>query len=381
MKIISTITKSPNLKYVIFACCLLAVGLYGIGMVFFYGQESSYGVSREVPLGLLLIGYAFFVGISVGLSVIATLAHVFKFESLHYRARQIALLSFAALISAFFLIFWELGGPFQLQVLRFIVYYANFQIASPIWWMSTFYVFETPLLALELYLLIKNNEKATFWAGIVGFVLGLLAFSTLSMVFAVNEARPIWHTAGFSISFVLGAMVCGLSFLMMFMRFRIKQIQDKTVFAISNALVLFLVGISFVHLYTAVISLYGTGGYLAKNVAVLYNGPMSFNYYVMEILVGIIIPLALIIKGKFKNATLSAIAAIFIVVGAFFGRFDSVVSGQLVRVESEFIPNLALASYIPSMAEISIFVSGFGLMMLIFELGNIFFKLDDGEQK
>lgn len=378
---IGTVIKSPDFKYVILASLVTCIGLYGIGMVFFNGQEASYGVSREVPLGLLLIGYAFFVGMSVGLSVVATLSHVFKFEAYHYRSRQIALISFATLISAFFLIFWELGGPFELQVFRFVMYYTNFELTSPIWWMSTFYLFETPLLALELYLLIKGNEKAIFWAGIVGFVLGLLAFSTLSMVFAVNEARPIWHSAGFSISFIMGALVCGGSIVLLFMSFRIKQTTEKTLNAVSNMLLLLLIGILFIHFYTMIISFYGKGGYLSKNIELLLNGPLSFNYYFFEIFIGAIVPISLILLGHFKDLKLSSIAGLCAIIGVFFGRYNSIIGGQLVRVESEFVPNLPLASYSPSMAEITIFISAFGVTMFIYELGNILLKLDDGEKR
>lgn len=370
--------KIRSNNYLIVSFLVFAVGLYGIAQVFFHGQEHSYGVSREVPLGLLLIGYAFFVGISVGLSVVATLSHVFKFEAYHVRSRHIALLSFAVLIGAFFLIFWELGGPFQLQVLRFIKYYLNFELTSPIWWMSTFYVFETPLLALELYFLIKGDKRSTFYAGIVGFVLGITAYSTLSMVFAVNAAKPIWHTSQFTISFVLGALVCGgaIAILLMFLRKGKEPNREESVNAISKMIFFLLIATTFIHVWTAIISSYGDGA-LAQHINAVYNGPLAFNYYFFEIIIGILIPIALLLMGKFKSLPLAAIASVFAIVGVFFGRYDAVIGGQLIKVESTFLPQIEFSTYTPSFAEISILISGAGVAMIIYELGQIFLPMDE----
>lgn len=376
----ANLIKKRNYKFATIAVLLACIGIYGIVMVFLGGQEHSYGVSREVPLGLLLIGYAFFVGTSVGLSVVSTLTHVSSLRIFHYKSTHIALLSFATLIAAFFLIFWELGGPFELQVFRFIRYYTNFETSSPIWWMSTFYILETPLLALEIYLLVKGDKKAIFYAGIVGFFLGLIAFSTLSMVFAVNAARPIWHSAVFTISFVLGALACGVCVTLLFTYLRRKKISQDEIHNLSVMLFILLIIIAFVHIWTAVISLYQGGGALKEQMGVLINGSFSFNYYFFEIFIGLLLPFALIILGKLKHLIYSSIAAFCVIVGVFFGRYDAVIGGQLKRVESAFVPNLELASYTPTLAEISIFISAFGVAMLLYEIGNIWLKLDEGEE-
>lgn len=368
-------------KYLVTAFLIACIGLYGIGMVFFHGQEESYGVSREVPLGLLLISYAFFVGISVGLSIISTLSHVSKLQLYSFKSIHIVLLSLTFLLGAFFLIFWELGGPFQLQVLRFIRYYVNFETGSPIWWMSTFYVLETPLLALEVFLLFKGSKKAVFWAGIVGFFLGLTAFSTLSMVFAVNDARPIWHTAQLTITFVLGALTCGAGVTLLFSRLRRKSLSEENVTTLSKMIFIYLIALGFIYIWNAVITKYSTGSSLAEQMKIFTSGPLSFNYYFFEIFLGILAPMALLVIGRFKSVFFGLSASLCAIIGAFFGRFDAVVGGQLTRVESAYVPNLPYASYTPSLAEISILISGFGVALFLYEIGNWFLKLEGGEDE
>ncbi len=372
-------SKVKNNNYIVISFIIFAIGLYGIAQVFLHGQEHSYGVSREVPFGLLLVGYAFFVGVSVGLSVVATLSHVFKFEAYHIRSRHIALLSFASLIGAFFLIFWELGGPFELQILRFIKFYFNFELTSPIWWMSTFYVLETPLLALELYLLIKGDKKSTFYAGIVGFVLGIIAYSTLSMVFAVNAAKPIWHTSQFTISFLLGALICGggVAILLMFLRKDKETNREESINAISKMIFFLLIISTFIHAWTEIISSYGDG-LLAESLVAIKGGSLSFNHYFFELFLGIFIPFILLLIGKFKSLPLSALASLFAIIGVFFNRYDSIIGGQLVKVESTFLPQLELSTYAPTFAEISILISGAGLAMIIYELGHKYLPISEG---
>ena len=372
----TTIAKNKDFRLLFVALALCCIGLVGIALVFFNGQEASYGVSREIPFGLLLMGYAFFVGISVGVATIATADHLFGFHAFSKISRHLQLLAIAALLAAFWLIFWELGSPFKLQVLRFVRYYFNFAVESPIWWMSTFYLIETPLLIIELILMLKNSEKASFLAGIVAFIMGIVAFSTLSMVFAVNAARPIWNTPSFTISFILGALICGVSVIFAFVYLTKKSLNERILRNLNIFMFLLLLAVLFINFWNAVISSYGAGSYLAKNFEVFTNGNLSFNFYVFEICIGILLPMILLILSKFQNLKISFLAGILAIIGVFFARFDGIVGGQLVRVESEFLGKIEFGSYCPSVAEITIFISGIGVMLFIYALGKTFLNLE-----
>lgn len=373
--------KNKDFRLLYVSLAIACIGLIGIGMVFFNGQEASYGVSREIPLGMLLMGYAFFVGISVGIATIVTAEHLFEMKLFCKQIKHLQLLSIGALIGAFWLIFWELGSPFKLQVLRFVRYYFNFAIGSPIWWMCTFYIIEAPLLIIEFILMFKNSEKASFWAGIVGFIMGIVAFSTLSMVFAVNGARPIWHTAQFTISFVFGALICGASVVLIFIFLTRNKPRTEVVRNLSIFMFFLLLAVLFINVWTFVISSYAKGSYLAQNYKVLIAGPLSINFYFFEILIGILVPMALLIFSKFRNSQISFLAGIFAIIGVFFARFDGVVGGQVVKVESEFLGKIEYGSYIPSLAEITIFISAFGVMLLIYSLGRAFLDLEVKDER
>ena len=137
-----------------------------------------------------------------------------------------------------------------------------------------------------------------------------------------------------------------------------------------------LLAVLFINFWNAVISSYGAGSYLAKNFEVFTNGNLSFNFYVFEILVGILLPMILLILSKFNNLKFSVIAGILAIIGVFFARFDGIIGGQLVRVESEFLGKIEFGSYCPSVAEITIFISGIGVMLFIYALGKTFLNLE-----
>ena len=373
--------KNRDFRLLFVSLAIACIGLIGIGLVFFNGQEASYGVSREIPFGILLMGYAFFVGISVGIATIVSVEHLFEMKLFCKQVKHLQLLAIGALIAAFWLIFWELGSPFKLQVLRFVRYYFNFAFESPIWWMCTFYIIEAPLLIIEFILMIKGDEKATFWAGIVGFIMGIVAFSTLSMVFAVNAARPIWNTAQFTISFIFGALICGASVVLIFIFLTRKNSRTQVVRNLSVFMFFMLLAILFINIWTYVISSYSKGSYLAQNYAVLTNGDLSTNFYFFEIFIGILLPMFLLVITKFKNLKISFLASILAIIGVFFARFDGIIGGQLVKVESEFLGKIEYGSYTPTLAEITIFISAIGVMLFIYALGRAFLDLEVKDER
>ena len=65
---VSIIQKKPANIWLVLSFLVAAISIYGISQVFMHGQEETYGISREVPWGILIIGYSFLVGISAGIS-------------------------------------------------------------------------------------------------------------------------------------------------------------------------------------------------------------------------------------------------------------------------------------------------------------------------
>ncbi len=375
-----TIHNRPSPFWLVLSFVIGAISIYGMIMVFKNGQEASYGISREVSWGLLIIGYSFLVGISAGTAILGSLAHVFKISAFDVMPKRVALVSLSALIGAFFIIFWELAGPYQLQTLRLLKYYTNFEITSPIWWMVTLYMIELPLLALELYFLMSKKHNSAFFASLVGLFVGVVAYSTLAFVFASNATRPLWHSVSFQLQFIVSAVAAGVAVVLMLVAFHNQGNRYKNnVIALNKTLFLALCLMFFIDVWSVFLNSYGGDSELVKTMKLFIgNGVLSSNFYYFELIVGIVIPILLILIGKFSSTILSFVAGVGVLVGVFFSRYDNIVGGQLLSRPDSSIP-FTLHHYMPTASEISLFVGGMGVAMIVYFLGENLFELKEEE--
>ncbi len=372
------VRNKPSGAWLVLSFIIAAASIYGMYQVFLNGQEASYGISREVPWGILIIGYSFLVGISAGTAIIGSLAHVFKVSAFHVMSKRVALMSVAALIGAFFIIFWELAGPYQLQTLRLLKYYTNFEITSPIWWMVTLYMIEMPLLAIEVYFLVSHKHELAFFASLFGLFLSVIAYSTLAFVFASNATRPLWHSTSFSLLFIVSAATAGAAMvlLMIFLSGRGKLLIDN-VSALSKMLFLGLCLIFFIDTWNVFLNTYGVQSELDATMKLFIgNGPLAFNFYYLELGIGVLLPAILLAISGFKSPFLSALAGLFMIIGMFFSRFDTIIGGQLLS-RPDIHMNFTLHTYHVSNSELSIFIGGLGVAVLIFFLGEKFIDLEE----
>ena len=377
-KSIGFVQKRHNDIWLILSCVIAAVGIYGIVQVFLHGQEASYGVSREVPWGILIIGYSYFVGITLGTAVVGALAHVFKIEAFNIMSKKVALVSLSSLIAAFFIIFWDLGGPFKLQVLRLVVYFTEFKITSPIWWLVVLYASELPFLALEVYFLLSKKANSAFFASLIGSVLGLIAYGTMALVFDSNGSRVLWHTSSFALFFIISAIAGGFAvvLLMIFLNKSTKKYENG-INALSKSLFFFLSFMLIIDFWNIVINAYTSDTELGATMKLFVgDGVLAHNFYYYEVLIGMVIPIILLVLGRFKSGFLGALAGILVLIGLFFARFDAIVGGQLLSRPSNEV-GLIQHSYTVSTTELSLFICSLGIVGVVYFLGARFFNLQE----
>jgi Ni/Fe-hydrogenase subunit HybB-like protein len=121
----------------------------------------------------------------------------------------------------------------------------------------------------------------------------------------------------------------------------------------------------------------GEGEKAALDALIL--GPYAFNFWGLEIAVGMIIPLILYIRSKGLNLNMIATASALMIVGIFFMRYDLIVVGQIVPVYYELgvTDCPGLLSYMPSIHEILIVLGAFAIAVIGFMAGE---KIFDGHK-
>jgi len=360
---------------------LAAVGIIGMVNVYIKGQEASYNVTRDISWGLLIIGYSFFVGITTGLSLLSAFGHLFKFEKFHIHSRKFMWAALCSLLAGFFIIFWDLGGPFRLQVLRFVVNIVPFHWTSPIWWMSVLYALELPILIVEVLLLIANKEKLTFIASIIGFLVGISAYSNMGFVFSANISRPFWHGPFIPLFFILSAIGLGASAGIIILFVSRKTLSQEryteALTTLSKTLFIVILMMMFAKVWRTVTLLYGRQPMTYQAVKELVFGSLAFNFWFFEIIIGLVIPFLILLFSRFKSTTISLVSSICAIVGIFFMRYDSIIAGQIVPVIDIYSPQKEILLYYPSFAEITLFVSAIGVLGLLYVVGIRILQLEE----
>lgn len=358
----------------------MLIGLAAVIAVFTLGHSHVYNTSREVPWGILISSYVFFAVSCSGLCLISSLGHVFGIEQFHASARRAIILAIIMLVCGFGVIAMELEKPFALVI--YAVLSPNLE--SPIWWMGALYGVYLVVLVIEFYYCMQANRVGAFYTGLVGFILAIAAPSNLGGVFGLLSARPFWSGVFSPVYLVVTALISGTALmgLVHYLKVRCRDLDfcqhDRNyLFLLGRILALLLGILIFLTIWRFISGLYQQQEGMYEALLVLLKGPLAFNFWIFEVLLGMLIPFAMILTPSFRNPLGLTVASVLSLIGMFFMRYDFVVAGQLVPVRAGTTETLdGLLRYTPSLAELGIVVGGFALCLFLYTLAEKVFDLE-----
>lgn len=365
---------------------LLVLGVVGLGafLVAFAKGHHVMGTSSEVPWGVLIATYVFFVAFTTGLCLVASLGHVFHFALFEPLAKRALLLALVTLVVGFAVIGSELEHPVVLM--KMVVLSPNPR--SPIWWMGTLYGMYAFIIAAELFFLIKEDHGKARIFGIVGLVAAVAAHSNLGAVFALNHARPFWYGPFFPIFFMAWALLCGAAALILMVYAtdwvthdrRVREENEPLLNALGKLLALFVFTILFLNAWKMIADLYGDQASASVIAWARLTGPLFFSFWFFEVFLGIVVPLSLLLGRNRAHPPTIAFAALQTVLAAFVMRYNFVVAGQMhslkplvgtlgenIHYSPPFKGSVAgFLSYTPSIVEVLIVVGAMAGAVVLF---------------
>lgn len=366
----------PVMPLILIGLVLAGIGAVTALMVFIKGHGPMYGVTRQVPWGMLIATYAFFVITSTGLAFIGGLGHAFGFEAYNKISRRIVVLATFMLIAGFTQILMEIGHPIRMMI--YMVLTPN--LKAPILWMGVFYGIELVILAFELFIVFKPNqtEKDHKLAAILGFLallVGTLATSNLGFVFGSLNARPWFHGIYFSTFLVISGITAGAGLLMLVhniaYKFNVPSEYDKAMKALTKLMGGGIGMMMFLYLWKILSSLFNSPDGAYQSVMALISGPLAANFWIGEMGLAVIVPLAILVAGK-GSTKAGGLAGLIFMIGLFFTRFNFIVAGQLPVMRagdpgSGVITDASgLATYTASAGEWGIFMLGIGTALVLY---------------
>jgi Ni/Fe-hydrogenase subunit HybB-like protein len=214
------------------------------------------------------------------------------------------------------------------------------------------------------------------YLAIAGLALSSLHQSSLGGVYGVLKARPIWYSPDMTVLFMLSAIVGGISLTlfasMLASRLTSRaRINDVLVERVAHFVGWGMAGYFYFRFWNVLAQHYTYDPGRTEGMELLTGGPLSFNFWVLEMLLGCLVPLVMLLTPYTRKHPFWRMVALgLVVVGVIAYRWDTNMSGFLVvmpYLSGQQV--ISYVSYIPSLVEV---VAGLGVIafgLLAFSLG------------
>lgn len=353
----------------------IAFGLHAI----LVGHDHVYGITREIPWGLLIATYVFFVVTSTGLCLVSAIGHVFGVESFKPIAKRSVFMAICTIVAGFLVIGFEIANPWRMPIYNML----SPNPTSNIWWMGTLYGAYLFFMTVEFALLQMENHKIAGMFGLLGVISGIAAHSNLGAVFGLLSGREFWHGPYMPIYFITSAMMSGCAAVVFFTwlgykanGWKMSPALEKSLMVTAQLGATLIAVIMFFTTWKMISGISGQPPGKYEAMQALISGPYSVNFWIGEIMLGMVLPFAIILAVRARNMQALFIASVSSVIGIFFMRYDLVVVGQIVpHYHGMGINDLPhLFSYMPSLHEIMITIGGLALCAMGFLMGERLFR-------
>ena len=226
------------------------------------------------------------------------------------------------------------------------------------------------------------HHYAPFLA-IVGLGLSSLHQSSLGAVYGVIKARPFWFKPEMSVLFMFSAILGGISITlfasMLSARLTNKaKVNDALIERVAQFVGYLLIGYFYFRAWDALATSYTYDPGRSEGLHIMTKGPLAFNFWIGEMLLGMIVPMILLLYKKTRANPFWRMLALFLVAaGVVAFRWDTNISGLMVVMP--YVPGQAIAytNYVPSLIEILAGSAIIAYGLTAFSLGVKFLRVVD----
>lgn len=218
---------------------------------------------------------------------------------------------------------------------------------------------------------------------IVGLGLSSLHQSSLGATYGVIKARPFWFKPEMSVLFMLSAIVGGISLTlfasMLSARLTNKaRINDALIERVAHFVGYLLIGYFYFRAWDALSQTYAYDPGRTEGLRFLTQGPLAFNFWIGEMLLGMIIPMVLLLyRPTRRNRFWRMIALLLVAAGVVAFRWDTNITGLMVVMPFVAGQAIAYASYRPSLIEIAAGAAIIAYGLTAFSLGVRYLRVVD----
>ena len=331
----------------------LLAGIIAVASTITHGQIVT-DASDRVPWGIDAPLYMFLAGASAGSFLIASLS-IFGFQRFKAVERVAVLQALVLLgIAPLFLIV-GMGRPERFYMIHFspnptsvIAWGAYILALYPIVGLIYGYYLVRRDLGSPLSpeTVARHDRRARLW-GLLGIPLALAVGTYTGVLLGFVNARPLWHTALMPVLFLTSAVLSGVALLVLILTVMNRWTRHKTapdlIRSLARLMLVLLVIDTFFLACEFLTGTYIPGSEHREAWAVLFRGLGGWMFLGVEVLLGIVVPVVLLSRGRETLRPVVA-ASVFVLIGVFAMRCNLILGGQVVQAyggqEGEYFPTL-----------------------------------------
>ena len=340
------------------------------GILVFWKGLSITNLTDLVPWGLWITIDLSSIALAAGAFSLCAAVHLFGLKRYEPIARTATFVGLIGYTMAMLALVLDIGRPDRFW--KALVYWNPhsllWEVTIAIMLYTTVLVFETLPIFARLEWLRKHFPKISakmeniyHYApilAIIGLGLSSMHQSSLGAAYGIIKGRPFWFKPEMSVLFMLSAIVGGISLTlfasMLSSRLTPKaKINDALVERVSRFVGWLLIGYFYFRAWDALSTSYTYDPGRSEGLYLMTKGPLAFNFWVGEILLGMIIPMVLLLYTPTRMNRFWRMLALFLVAaGVVAFRWDINISGLMVVMP--YVPGqtIAYTSYRPSLIEI-----------------------------
>jgi Ni/Fe-hydrogenase subunit HybB-like protein len=341
------------------------------------------GTSPSVEWGLLIVAYVFFAITTSGLCLASSLGTVFGIERFRPLEKRHAILALLCLCTAFGIIALDLHYPVRLVFGAVL----SPSPSSPMWWMGVCYGAYLAILCVEVWSLFWPHERIHQAACTAAMCMAIAAPMTLGLVFGVLANRPLWYgpfTPALMVSsaFLAGTSLLGIVFALV-ARLRLSGAGRARSLAIPSIRLLLTIGlvvVSALVVRAVVAGVLGEARGEAAAIRAVVAGPLAWQFWAGRVLLGLVVPLALVLLPATRTARGLGLAAVLSLIGVFVDRLVLVDGGQIAPYTAvSGVVSGPYASYAPTAVEVLIVAGAVALVAFLYTLAERYLDLSESD--
>jgi Ni/Fe-hydrogenase subunit HybB-like protein len=367
--------KGHSVSYYGFLAGLGFIMLLGLLAVWYMEHNGHYvtGMTNQIIWGTPHVFAVFLIVAASGALNVASIASVFGKKIYEPLARLSALLAIALLAGGLVVLLLDLGRPDRLII---AMTYYNFK--SIFAWNIILYMGFFAIVGSYIWMMMDSNmHKFKKKVGLSAFVWRLILTTGTGSIFGFLVARSAYDAALMAPMFIIMSFSFGLAiFILVLMasyKWTGRELGDVVIARLRNLLGVFVAAVLYFAIVYHLTNLYITEHHGVEKFILLEGGIYTNIFWVGQIIVGGLLPLAMIYAPGVRTCrkTLGLICTM-VIVGGMCQMYVIIIGGQAYPMEmfpgyevtSSFFDGV-VAEYSPSLPEILLGLAGMAVSLVL----------------